>query len=238
MPVLVSERQDEPWRRRLYLPAYPVGEAARYARVSPRTVAAWHREDARAKLTLTAKGHGEELSYLQLIEVAVVAAFRKGGISLRRIRDARAYISKALHTEFPFAAYTFKTDGKNLLMDYQQVEGGRGKGKLLEANIHGQLAWDDIIGARLQEFDYDGKGIAVKWRLAGPGSPVFIDPQVAFGTPTVSGTPTWVIKERWGAGESIEDISYDFRLTDADVSRALEFEGITPDVTRRRKWVH
>lgn len=127
MPVLVSERCGEPWRRRLYLPAYPVGEAVRYAGVSPRTVAAWHQEDARGALSLTTRGRREELSYLQLIEVAVVAAFRKAGISLRRIREAREYVSKELKTEFPFAAYRFKTNGKRLLIDYRQVEGREGQ---------------------------------------------------------------------------------------------------------------
>jgi hypothetical protein len=31
MVTLVSERLDQPWRRRLYLPAYQIAEAAEYA---------------------------------------------------------------------------------------------------------------------------------------------------------------------------------------------------------------
>jgi hypothetical protein len=31
MVTLMSERLDEPWRRRLYLPSYQIGEAAAYA---------------------------------------------------------------------------------------------------------------------------------------------------------------------------------------------------------------
>ena len=238
MALLISERREQPWRRRLVLPMYQIKEAARYAHVSPKTVAAWHKTEGRSRLTLSQKGVGDALSYLQLIEVAVVAAFRKWGLPLRRIQAARDYVAKELRTEFPFAAYRFKTDGKSLLMDYQQIEGKKGKGKLLDATAKGQLAWDDIVGRRLMEFVYEGHGQAIKWHVAGIESPIVIDPQIAFGTPTISGTPTWVVRERWQAGESIEDIGEDFALKPRDVTRALEFEGVTPDLERHRTWVH
>ncbi|MFZ0459757.1 MAG: hypothetical protein WAM17_15210 [Rhodoplanes sp.] len=90
MTTLASERSDEPWRRRLYLPNYQIGEAARYVDISPQTVAAWHHA------TLSRKEKREELSYMQLIEVAVVAAFRRAGIRLREIRAARDYVQKEL----------------------------------------------------------------------------------------------------------------------------------------------
>jgi uncharacterized protein (DUF433 family) len=235
---LVSEHHKEPWRRRLVLPMYQIREAARYADVSPKTVAAWHKAEDRSRLTLSQKSLRDALSYLQLIEVAVVAAFRKWGLPLRRIQDAREYVSRELQTEFPFAAYRFKTDGKSLLMDYQQIEGKKGKGKLLDATAKGQFAWDAIVGRRLMEFDYEGHGMAIRWHVAGVGSPIVIDPQIAFGAPTVGGTPTWVVRERWEAGESIDDIAEDFGLKKPDVVQGLEFEGVKPDPTRPRTWVH
>jgi uncharacterized protein (DUF433 family) len=238
MALLVSERREQPWRRRLVLPMYQVREAARYARVSPKTVAAWHKAEGRSRLTLSERTGGDALSYLQLIEVAVVAAFRQWGLSLRRIQDAREYVSKELRTEFPFATYRFKTDGKSLWLDYQQIEGGKSKGKLLDATAKGQFAWDDIIGQRLKEFDYEGRGMAVRWHVAGTESPIVIDPQIAFGTPTINGTPTWVVRERWAAGEAIADIAYDFGLKKLDVTRALKFEGAAPDPTRSDSWIH
>jgi hypothetical protein len=117
---LIAER-GEPWRRRMYLPNYQVGEASRYAHISPQTVAAWHKVVTGKAPTLSPKEKRAALSYVQLIEVAVVAAFRRTGISLPRIRDAREYISKQLHVDYPFARYQFKTDGKHLLLSYQQV---------------------------------------------------------------------------------------------------------------------
>jgi DNA-binding transcriptional MerR regulator len=91
MTTLASERSDEPWRRRLFLPNYQIAEAARYTGISPQSVVAWHRQD---KTTLSMKEKREALTYMQLIEVAVVAAFRKAGISLKEIRAARELCQK------------------------------------------------------------------------------------------------------------------------------------------------
>jgi uncharacterized protein (DUF433 family) len=192
--------------------------------ISPQTVAAWHRIE---KALVSQKEQRAALSYLQLIEVAVVAAFRKAGIRLPEIRAARDYVQRTLKSEYPFAEYRFKTEGKSLWLDYQQVEGEAGRGKLLKANQAGQLAWRDIIG-RLNEFEYEHEGIVIRWHVAGSSSPIIIDPRVSFGAPAVDGTPTWIIKGRWNAGESPSEIAEDFGLEREQVRKALDFEGVGP----------
>lgn len=236
--ALVSELVDEPWRRRLYLPYYQIGEAARYAGISSKTVADWHRVGGRSHVTLSHKDGHQALSYFQLIEVAVVATFRKAGITLKRIRDARDYIKVQFQCEFPFAEYRFKSDGKRLWIDYVQVEGQKGKGKLLGVDQGGQFAWEDIIGPRLREFVYEDHGIVIQWKVAGHASPIVIDPRIAYGAPTIHGTPTWIIKDRWKAGESVADISADFRLGKLEVRKALQFEGVKPDLSRPAAWAN
>jgi uncharacterized protein (DUF433 family) len=237
--TLISERSSEPWRRRLYLPNYQIGEASRYADISPQTVAAWHKvTSSKKRPTLTLREKRAALSYMQLIEVAVVAAFRRSGISLKRIRDARDYISKQLNAEHPFAQYAFKTDGKHLLLDYQQIEGRKGQRKHLVADQGGQLEWDQIIGPLLKEFEYEHEGIVIRWHVGGPSSPIIIDPRHSFGAPIVNGTPTWVIKGRWNAGESDSDIADDFGLTKDQVREALKFEGVLIDGGKGKSRLH
>jgi hypothetical protein len=150
MATVTEHHSTEAWRKRLRLPNYQIGEAARYAGISSQTVASWHKIGS----TLSSKESRSALSYLQLIEVAVVAAFRKAGVPLRRIRDARTYVSKELKSKFPFADYRFKTNGKRLWIDYAEIEGEKGKGKLLGVDRSGQLAWGEILG-RLKEFEYE-----------------------------------------------------------------------------------
>ena len=233
MPLTTA--RPELWRRRLFVPNYQVGEAARYADISPKTVLAWQK-DASGQ-TISSREKRSPLSYLQLIEVAVVAAFRKSGVSLREIKVSREYLSKRLEAEHPFAEYSFKTDGKSLFMDYEQVAGKKGTGTLLRPGKGGQLAWDEIIG-RLNEFEYERKGIVIKWHVDGRDSPIVIDPRVAFGAPTINGTPTWVLKGRWEAGEAVDEIVDDFGLRRPEVIEALRFEGIDASSRRESAWTH
>jgi uncharacterized protein (DUF433 family) len=226
----LNHKHTEPWRRRLRIPAYQVGEAARYARISAGTVAAWHKIEQRV---LSAKQHRERLSYLQLIELAVVAAFRKAKFSLKEIRAARDYVKINLESEYPFAEYEFKRYGKSLFTEYQEAGGAR---RLLKANQGGQLAWKEIIGPVLEEFEYEHEGVAIRWHVAGPSSPVIIDPRVSFGAPAVKGTPTWIIKGRFDAGESDKEIAEDFDLNVSAVRQALKFEGVLPG--QQKKWIH
>jgi len=234
MANLVSERTDQPWRRRLYLPSYQIAEAANYAGIAPQTVAAWHKIE---KEFLSEKEGKAALSYMQLIEVAVVAAFRKMGVPLKNIRATRDYAKHHLKNEYPFATYKFKEEAKHLYLDSNELK-DVAPGSVVQTDQGGQLAWETVIG-RLREFDYEDEydGLALKWHVAGRSSPIVIDPRIAFGTPAVKGTPTWIIKGRWDAGESDSDIAEDFRINPSDVKEALKFEGVVPG-GRRESLVH
>jgi uncharacterized protein (DUF433 family) len=223
MTTLVSERLDEPWRRRLYLPSYQIGEAASYAKISAQTVVAWHKFE---RALLSQREKRAALSYMQLIEVAVVAAFRKSKVPLKRIQAARDYAKRVLRSEYPFAEYRFKEEAKHLWLDSGQIPDLH-EGTVIQADQEGQLAWEEVIG-RLQEFEYEHEGIVLKWHVAGLSSPIIIDPRISFGAPTVKGTPTWVIKGRWDAGESDSDIADDFGIQRDEVREALKFEGVVP----------
>lgn len=225
---------QEFWRARLKLPVYRLADAARYAHISGGTVRNWHKPSNRPA-PLSRKDPGEALSYLQLIELAVVASARKTGVSLSAIRRAREYCSKELSSKFPFAEYRFKTDGKELWLDFVEVVGRSGHGKVLSTSQHGQLGWTEIIG-RLREFDYDQTfGVASRWHVAGRRSPIIIDPRVSFGAPSVEGVPTQLLKMRWEAGERADVLADDYDIPEPHVLQALHFEGVTTDAGAWRK---
>ncbi len=223
------------WRARLFVPNYRIRDAARYTNLSAQTVAKWHsRPGDNGNSALSNKDRGAALSYLQLIEVAVVASFRKAGVSLRKIKSAREYLAMQLRAEHPFAEYRFKTDGRDLWMDYAQFEANAGDRTLLVASRQGQLAWSDIIG-KLQEFEYENDGLAIRWHVAGKDQGITIDPRVQFGAPAVDGVATWVFKGRWDAGEPLDEIADDFGVTNSSVLKALRFEGVNLDAGRANR---
>ena len=222
MATLTAERGALPWYRRLYLPAYRVGDAARYAGSYRQTVAFWHYG---RNPVLPERVRRRPLSYLELVEVAFVAYFRRVGVTLQRIRTAREYIGQNFNAEYPFAEYRFKTEGYHILMDYYQIDSDPGFQKLIVADAAGQLAWADLMGDKFAEFDYELE-LAVTWHPAGRQSLVRIDPRISFGAPIVNGIPTWTIKGRWNAGESLEDIQDDFGLSEEAIKDALSFEKV------------
>jgi uncharacterized protein (DUF433 family) len=226
---------SEFWRERLTVPSYRVFDAARYARTTSQTIRNWeHTREA----IVSKRDEGEGLSYLQLIEVGVVAAMRKRGVTLRRIKDAREYLCAKFKHDYPFAHYRFKTDGKKLVMDYDQIVQSD-KNKLLELNENGQLAWTPILAALLHEFEYEADiDTVLRWRVAGADNPIIIDPRIAFGAPHVNGIATWVLRERWKSGESLADIAEDYDLPANLVFSALQFEHVDIDLDRPDKWTH
>ena len=121
---------------------------------------AWHKLEA---ALLKQREQRSALSYMQLIEVAVVAAFRKADVPMPRIRKARAWAAHELKSEFPFAEYKFKENAKHLYLDSQQIDDVK-ENTVVQADAQGQLEWESIIG-RLREFDYEDHGIALRWRV-------------------------------------------------------------------------
>jgi hypothetical protein len=185
---------------------------------------------------VSVRERGVPLSYLQLIEVAVVAAFRKSGLSLRTIRGVRDYVGREMQSRFPFAQHEFARSGNDLLVKYDW-EGAPEARKWLSAKLNGQLAWHDIIADSIQSFEYE-RELAIRWHVGGRGSPVIIDPRIAFGAPSVKGLPTGIFKQRWMAGEPLSDTAEDFNISVALVRNALQFEGIDPEAVQPSPWLH
>lgn len=221
-----GERFPRALHRRLFLPAYTAVEAARLAGTSSRTAAYWHyHSGTTVGPALPGKKRRVPLSYLELVEVAFVASFRQRGVALQRIRKAREYVAKRFSVEYPFAEYEFKTEGVHVLLELADID-PTFKG-LIAADEAGQLAWREVILERFDQFEYE-KDLAIRWYPRGKDKPIVIDPRIAFGAPIVvtAGIPTWVLKGRYEAGETLEEIEEDFGIRAEDVLAALEFEGL------------
>jgi uncharacterized protein (DUF433 family) len=212
-----------------------VVDAARYAKSHPSTVASWHY---RGTPVLPGHRKGQALNYLELVEVAFVAFFRNQGVPMDRIRQARDFCAQRLNAERPFTEYEFKTEGMHMLLDIDQlhsdeafeqfftIPGATTEDMVIAADMHGQLAWRPLMGDKFAEFEYD-YDLALRWHPAGYQSLVVIDPRYSFGAPMVDGLPTWVIKGRYLAAESLDEITNDFDVSELAVLDALTFEGIS-----------
>lgn len=206
---------------RLYLPAYRFADVARLAETTPQSVRRWFRG-------YDAPGHHMDpvlpapdasvISYLQLVETAFVASFRRQGVDLSRLRQAHEYLRSTFRVDYPLAQWRFKVHGQSLLVEIE--------GDLIAADRGGQYAVRQIIEERAEQFDYDDVGVALRWHPRGRSSVVLVDPRIAFGAPVVKGVPTRVLKDRYAAGEDVSTIADDYEIERTAVVEALEFEGV------------
>jgi len=225
-----AKPRAEAWERRLYLPAYRYAEAARLVQTTSQTITRWYHgyespgHRMRPVLPLQQSGL---LSYMQVVEVAFVADFRRLGVRLAGLRRAHQYLRKTFQVEYPFAQLDVKTHGVSVLAEYAAHEGGRTLCRLIAAERGGQSVWPEAIQERFDQFDYEHQ-LAVRWHPRGREYPILVDPRIAFGAPVIepAGIATWIIRERYEAGEEIPEIEDDFGVTPEQIAAALAFEGV------------
>ena len=222
MATIACTSHDAPWLDRLYLPAYRVSDAAKYAGIHRNTIYAWERM---ASLDAPRRAPRTRLSYLELIEIAFVAFFNSMGIPLRRIRYTHDYIADYVETDFPFTSRQFKAGhfSYHLLMEEDVRESPIWSARVVLRESNGRHFQEERVSEWFSRFDYEYQ-VVVRWRLRGDASQVVVDPRISFGAPTVAGIPTQVIAGRYEAGETPAEIASDFVISETAVSDALHFE--------------
>lgn len=157
------------------------------------------------------------LSFLDLIELFFINAFRKHGVSLKTIKNAYTKAQKLLQSNHPFSTFKFKTDGAKILAELGEVE-------LMDLLTH-QLVIMKIVDPFLidvLEFDND---IVQRWWPLGKNKQVVLDPERNFGKPIVDreGVPVEVLGRAYKAEQSIESVASWFEVSNESVKDAVEY---------------
>lgn len=196
------------------------------AGISPQTVSGWFygypRSEGERGVPVFPEGKRRRvtLSYLQLVEVAYVASCRKQGMSLKRIKRARAYLAEAFGVDHPFADLRLLTAGPHILAEI-------GFDELVVADAYGQVGWKSFMIERINQFEYDQESaLALRWFPRGRDVPVLVDPRFNFGKPVLarSGVATWVVADALRSGEEREDIMLDYGVDAEELASAEAFE--------------
>ena len=212
------------------LPAYTIAEAAHYLSVPATTIRYWSVGRGEYEpLILAPKQPPSLLSFLNLTELHVLATIRrKHVVAMPKIRRAVEYlkenvldVSDRMH---PLISCKLETDGLDLFIEKY--------GQLINISQGGQTAMRTLISAALTRIARDPQGIPIKlypftrYAVQNAPSMVVIDPALAAGRPVISGTglATEVIAERWKAGESVNQLAYDYGRTEAEIEEALRCE--------------
>jgi len=224
------------WKSEIYhLPAYTVADASRYLHIPVPTLNSWLR--GRSYTTVSGKRdfaplidrpHPSlpQLSFTNLIEAHVLRVIREEyQIPLKNVRLALDYLSDRLNTSHPLVMRAFKTDGINLFLDHLD--------QLVNATQQGQLGIKTVLDNLLTRIEWGEQDIVCKLfpyihkKIAGDEPKVItIDPSVAFGKPTITGTgiPTKIIADLYRAGDSPELIADEYDCDLGIIAKVLQFE--------------
>lgn len=170
------------------------------------------------------RGH-RALSFLELMELRVVAKLRRKGLSLQHIRSSAQLARRILETPHPFASRRIFTDRNRILAYLDRPPAEFAMIELHRRTYH-QLIAGPLLEPLLEDLDFDQQsGVAQRWWPLGKGSPVVLDPGICFGAPTIAGTRVRTeILAGMAKAESVPASSRAFDVPIAAVRAAVEFE--------------
>ena len=218
------------------IPSYSVSDAARYLRIPASTIRSWTIgysypvKDGSSFFHPLINLHEVKkrpllLSFTNLVEVHVLRAIRVGHkLKLNKVREALDFIDERFKIPHPLANEDFRTNGVDLFIERY--------GELINASSGGKKELKEALNAHLERIEPDDTGLAIKLypftRSSEVDNPrlVVIDPRIAFGRLTIAGTgiATNVLKERYKAGESMEELAFDYDCDRLSIEEAIRCE--------------
>jgi uncharacterized protein (DUF433 family) len=212
-------------------PMHTAAEVARWARTTPQTARRWitgytyNSGSGQRWSPPVARPRSDEpfLTFEHVVEIAAVAALRRAGLSMQRIRADIEFARRELDIEHPLLSERFLTDGRELFLRDKATHP-----HFTNLSRVGQLAWSELE-AVLRELDYAEDLLAQRWWPAGRDVGVVVDPLVNFGRPVVAivGVRTETLGDRWAAGVTLAELAAEYRINTAVVERAVQFENRT-----------
>lgn len=172
---------------------------------------------------LPGTGHSATVPFVGFAEAFVLAAFRRGGVPLQRIRPAVDALQADIGIEHALASRRLYTDGAEVLYDFAERSGDE---ELLELTVvrTGQKQFTEIVRDYLKRVTYADDGWAEALELPAYGStPVLVSPTRAFGLPLLvhGGARVEDLVDRFKAGDTMSDIAEDFGVPLPEVEEVI-----------------
>ncbi len=169
-------------------------------------------------------GQRTALNFLDLMDIRVVGAFRGAGVSWTTLRAAVSIARDRFGVSHPFSYKRFKTDGKNVFLEFSHQHPHLHEKGLLDL-IRDQWVFPKIMEPFLLKVDFAGDN-PVRWWPLGKSRHVVIDPSRSFGQPITreGSVSTFVLAANVRAEGSIERVARWYDIPPSAVRDAVEFE--------------
>jgi uncharacterized protein (DUF433 family) len=216
-------------------PLYTTAEAARFLGVPTSTFGTWAKGYIRRPpgrpivvgepivASVPAPPGFPTVPFGGLAEAMILAAFRRGGMSLQHIRRAVAIIRQEIGVDHALASKLLYTDGAVILYDYAE-KGRDGDLAGLTEVVSRPRVFAPVVREYLKRIEYGRDGWAARLTSPATAAPlVVVDPERSFGQPIFihGGVRVEDVLDRWRAGEGLREVAKDYGVPSTDVEDIL-----------------
>jgi uncharacterized protein (DUF433 family) len=208
---------------------YTLSEAADIVQVKRPTFHKWARgyvyrgldgqlHPSDVLITTTGTGRGPVVPFEGLGEGYVLAAFRRAGVPMQRIRPALDRLNQEFGMLNALTSDRLMTDGAEVLFDYRDRDS---LGEVVSSLVvvrNQQAVFREVVQQYLRTISYaDGRIALIRLPQFGPD--VVVNPVLNFGQPTLTkrGIRVSDVRRRVAAGEPAAQVADDYRLALTDV---------------------
>jgi len=223
---------------RFVVPLYSSAEAARHLDVPPSTFRSWahgYRKQPKDRpavvgepiVTTLPVDAGVSIPFVGLAEGYVLAAIRRAGVPLQRIRPALDRLRDELGIEHVLASRKLYTDGAEVLYDYAEHAGDTPEARSARELVvvrNDQRVFNEIVDSYLTRIDFydDQWARVIHLPKYGP-TDVVVDQQRGFGAPIFAngGVRLETVLAAFKRGSGIDELTNEYGVPEADLLNVL-----------------
>lgn len=153
--------------------------------------------------------------FVAVAEAHVLRSLRTLGLRMSEIKAAAGAVREAFDTPYGLVSKRIATDGVDIFVEH-------GLGDLRRAR-DGQAPIHEVVSDYLRYLSWDADDAfptSLRLRQYPDSVPVVIDPRFGRGLPVVESNrvPVNSVTDLWEAGETVEDIAYEYDMTPEQVA--------------------
>ncbi|WP_406269721.1 DUF433 domain-containing protein [Streptomyces sp. NBC_00191] len=148
--------------------------------------------------------------FIAVAEAHVLRSLRSLGLRMSEIREAAAAVRNAFDTPYGLVSKRIATDGVDIFVEHGLRDLRRAR--------DGQAPIHEVVSDYLRYLTWDADDdfpSSLRLRQYPDSVPVVIDPRFGRGLPVIAANrvPVKAVTDLWEAGESVEDIAYEFDMS-------------------------
>lgn len=208
-------------------PVYGVGQASALLGLRQDKVRGWLNGYERSGVTYPpvireSPSDSEAVTWGEFVELGYLREYRRARVSLQHIRPVIERLRQELGLQYPLAhARPFIYDRQLVLRIQEETALDSSLAIVIRSGQEFILARE--VEAYLQKVEF-ADDVVARLRPAGKTSPVVIDPEFAFGRPSIRGVATERIAELYRGGDSPDFLAEVYELPLEHIRAAIAYE--------------